>query len=338
MTLREFVHTTALLRVVDRAEIPLPRQVRTERARLERVQEHARKTAAAHHGEDPRDVISRIADEILEAADRGDVPTLDVFASVDAVERQRRAADLNLEVAREAQDRAWRRLGKTIAEQRDAIAGGLRKTLEETLGSVRAMGDDLRGLDLRYPETFAGNPSAGKAYQALAAATSRYSDVREAQRQLWLGEPPDDELFLIENIAEVWEAMGVGWRGHYQVKQKPWPEPGRIVRLRPLARDRRARELAARAEAVDPDGGGVPGGRGRARDEALAARRAWRDGRPIVTDEERTGDVGDPAADVNRRIREGARRRGRRRDSRIEERIPWTRPEPAPAPGPEPER
>lgn len=225
MISREHVHGRSFLKVADRAGIPLPPAIVQARQRIERVAEHARKTAAMHHGENPRDVIETLVDEILAAADAGEVPSPDVFSAVDTVERKRRAADLSLEVAREAVDRSWRMLRAALAESRDEIVIGVRKALEETLDAVRAVAGDLDGLDLGYPETFAGIPKAGKAYSTLAAGTKRYVNVRDAQRQLWGGEPPDDELFLIENIADVWQGAGVGWRGHHQVKRKPWPVP-----------------------------------------------------------------------------------------------------------------
>jgi len=225
MISREHVHATAFLRVAERARIPLPRSIAKARVVIDRVAEHAWKVQQEHHDERPDAVIDRIADEIVAAAGSGEIPTLDVFAAVDTVERERRARDLSLEAARKAVDRSWSRLRLGLVEHRDEIIAALRKALDETLGDVRAIADDLRGLDLGRPETFAGNPSAGKAYEKLATATRRYVDLREAQRQLWAGEPPDDELFLIENIADVWQAAGVGWRGHHQVKRKPWPVP-----------------------------------------------------------------------------------------------------------------
>jgi hypothetical protein len=222
---REHVHAVSFLRVTDRARVPLPRAVRNARTVIERVTEHARKVQAEHADEQTDTVIERMAGEIVAVAAEGDVPTPDVFAAVDTVERKRRASELSLEVARRAVDRSWSALRVALGQHHDALIASLRKTLDETLGEVRAIADDLRGVNIPHPETFAGNPAAGKAYQRLAEAATRYVDLREAQRQLWGGEPPDDELFLIENVADVWQGAGVGWRGHHQVKRKPWPVP-----------------------------------------------------------------------------------------------------------------
>jgi len=225
MISREHVHATAFLRVAERARIPLPRPIVNARVVIDRTSEAAREVERDHYEGTAEAVIDRIAREIVAAAAAGEIQVPDVFAAVDTVERERRARDLLLEAMRKAVDRSWSLLRVAIAEHRDEIVRGARKALDETLGEVRGMADDLRGLDLGRPETFAGNASAGKAYQKLAEATRRYVDLREAQRQLWGGEPPDDELFLIENVADVWQGAGVGWRGHHQVKRKPWPEP-----------------------------------------------------------------------------------------------------------------
>ena len=236
MISREHVHATAFLRVAERARIPLPRSIVNARVVIDRVTEHAQKVEQTHYDDRSEAVIDRIAGEIVAAAGAGEIPTTDVFAAVDTVERERRARDLSLDVARRAVDRAWSLLRVALAEHRSEIVRGMRKALEETLGEVRGVADDLRGLELDRPETFAGNPAAGKAYQTLATASRRYVDLREAQRQLWAGEPPDDELFLIENVADVWQGAGVGWRGHHQVKRKPWPEPvGSFAYVRWLA-------------------------------------------------------------------------------------------------------
>ena len=226
MISREHVVARRFLSVAEGIGIPMPEPIIQARRRIEHVAEYARAVSSMQAISEPHEIVSRFADAVLEAADAGEVPALDVAGAVEEAERKRRAQELALEVARMAVDRSWMRLRETLVSETAAIAGSLRRSLDETLGEVRKVAGDLEGLDLKQPEAFFGSPKAGKAYQTLLGARRRYLEIRELQRQLGGGRELG-ELDLFRNIRELWEASGVRWQGHLQasVTVRPWPQP-----------------------------------------------------------------------------------------------------------------
>lgn len=230
---REHGQGRAVLRVAERAGIEIPAPILQARRRVERVMEHARAVQTAHPGEEEHVIVGRFADEILAAADAGDVPTLDVFAAVDEAQRARRAQDLSLEVAREAVDRAWRRLRVAIMEETPALFAALRGRLEETIAEIGKTADELEGHDLDVPTSVMGSARAGKAYQAIAAARRRYLDLRELQRLISGAVEQLPELALYRNAPALWADAGIPWIGHRQASPnaRPWPVPEDSLRF-----------------------------------------------------------------------------------------------------------